>query len=230
MALGNTPRRETNFAVEASKSFTFSIHFKTADNSTVDLEGAQIRFVAAELAHRGGTEVLEKTATIIENTSIAQFDFQAEDLSIVPGSYAYDVTLIPETGYSTPILKGVFEIGPNTDEYVQNVFDTGLSTGTDITAILEEHDVVEVTIERVDGLFSLAQELIIDFREEIATKQGVLNATLASANSAAVNAANSADELRHWFNTVGFPFWKGTQAQYDAITTKNPDVLYLITG
>lgn len=230
MALGNTPRRETNFTVEMNKSFSFSIWFKAADDTPVDLSNAELRFVAGEMAHRGGNEVLVATAVMTDLPGMMQFDFQAEDLAIDPGSYAYDVTLIPESGYSTPILKGVFEVGTNTDEYVENVYTSEVSTGSDITVYLNEHDVVEVTVERVDGLFVLTQELISDFRDEIAAAQVTLAASADAAAESAQQAFTSADELRHWFNTVGFPFWKGSQAQYDAIPVKNPDVLYLITA
>lgn len=229
MAFGNTPRRETNIAVEANKSFAFGIFFKAQDGTPVDLTDSTLRFVAAELGHRGGSEVLSVVASPMdENTAMQQFEFQAEDLALPPGSYPYDVTLIPSSGYSTPILKGTLEIGSNTDVDTSNVYSSGVSTGSDVTVYLNQHDLVEVTIERVDGLFMLVTEAIRDFKEEIEAASIVLQQQVDAAASSATDAANSADELRGWFNSVGFPFWKGTQAEYDAIPVKDPNVLYLI--
>ena len=105
-----------------------------------------------------------------------------------------------------------------------------MSTGTDVIVQLNGTDVVEVTVERVDGLFMLVKELLDDFRQEIVDAKAYMDTKAAEADASAQYAASKAAQLEGWFNTVGFPFWKGTQAQYDAITTKNPDVLYLITG
>lgn len=231
MALGNTPRRETNIAVEANKSFTFGIWFKSADGTPIDLTGSTIRFVAAQLAHRNGVEVLSLTAVPMEdNPGMQQFEFQAEDLALPPGTYPYDVTLIPPSGYSTPILKGHLEIGTNTDVNTNNVYDSGLGTGTDVTVYLNEHDLVEVTIERVDGLFMLVTEVINDFRDEIEVEKLALTALKNAADASAQQSAFHAEELRGWFNSVGFPFWKGTQAEYDALPSKDPNVLYLVVA
>ena len=230
MALGNTPRRETNIAVEANKSYAFGIWFKTTDNTPVDLTGSELRFVATENAYHNGAEVISLVAIpMLDQPDMQQFEFQAEDLSLTPGSYSYDVTLVPPSGYSIPILKGQLEIGANSDLDTSNTF-TDVATGTDVIVQLNGSDVVEVTVERVDGLFMLVKELLDDFRQEIADAKAYMDTKAAEADASAQYAANKAAQLEGWFNSVGFPFWKGTQAQYDAITTKNPDVLYLITG
>lgn len=230
MALGNTPRRETNIAVEANKSYAFGIWFKTADRTPIDLTGSELRFVATENAYHNGAEVISLVAIpMLDQPDMQQFEFQAEDLSLTPGSYSYDVTLVPPSGYSIPILKGQLEIGANSDLDTSNTF-TDVATGTDVIVQLNGSDVVEVTVERVDGLFMLVKELLDDFRQEIADAKAYMDTKAAEADASAQYAANKAAQLEGWFNTVGFPFWKGTQAQYDAITTKNPDVLYLITG
>lgn len=158
-----------------------------------------------------------------------QFEFQAEDLALDAGSYAYDITLIPPSGYSIPILKGQLEVGANSDLDTDNVF-TDISTGTDIIVDLAGTDVVEVTIERVDGLFMLVKELLEDFRAEIAAAQASMDAKVAAAAASAQIASDKAAQLEGWFNSVGFPFWKGTQAEYDAIPVKDPNVLYLIVA
>jgi hypothetical protein len=230
MALGNTPRRETNIAVEANKSYAFGVWFKSADNTPIDLTDSVLRFVATENAYHTGAEVISKVAVpMLDQPDMQQFEFQAEDLALDAGSYAYDITLIPPSGYSIPILKGQLEVGANSDLDTDNVF-TDISTGTDIIVDLAGTDVVEVTIERVDGLFMLVKELLEDFRAEIAAAQASMDAKVAAAAASAQIASDKAAQLEGWFNSVGFPFWKGTQAEYDAIPVKDPNVLYLIVA
>jgi len=231
MAIGNTPTRETNITVEANRSFAFGIWFKAEDGTPIDLTDSVLRFVASEMAHFGGTEVLSSIATpMADNKGMMQFEFQASDLALTPSTYAYDVTLVPPSGYSTPILKGHLVVGNNTDEDISNIYQTGVSTGADVTVYLKDRDVVEIKVERVDGLFMFVTELIHDFRDEIAENQALMDEKVASAQASAQLAYSKAEELRGWFNSVGFPFWKGTQAQYDAIPVKDPNVLYLITA
>jgi hypothetical protein len=230
MALGNTPRRETNIAVEANKSYAFGVWFKSADETPIDLTDSVLRFVATENAYHTGAEVISKVAVpMLDQPDMQQFEFQAEDLALDAGSYAYDITLIPPSGYSIPILKGQLEVGANSDLDTDNVF-TDISTGTDIIVDLAGTDVVDVTIERVDGLFMLVKELLEDFRAEIAAAQASMDAKVAAAAASAQIASDKAAQLEGWFNSVGFPFWKGTQAEYDAIPVKDPNVLYLIVA
>ena len=230
MALGNTPRLETNFAVEANRSYAFGVWFKSADETPIDLTDSVLRFVATENAYHTGAEVISKVAVpMLDQPDMQQFEFQAEDLALDAGSYAYDITLIPPSGYSIPILKGQLEVGANSDLDTDNVF-TDISTGTDVIIQLYGTDVVEVTVERVDGLFMLVRELISDFRDELAAVQLQLVAIAEAAAASAQEAANQALELRGWFNSVGFPFWKGTQAEYDALPTTDPNTLYLIVA
>jgi hypothetical protein len=228
MALGNTPRQETNISVEANKSYSFGVWLKSSDGTPVDLTGSELRFVATENAYHSGVEVLSVSAVpMLEQPDMQQFEFQAEDLALTPGSYSYDVTLIPPSGYSVPLLKGQLEIGANSDMDTSNIY-SDISTGVDVIVELSGKDVVEITIERVDGLFTLVKELLDDFRAEIAAAQAEMTATAAAADASAQLAAAYANELRAWLDSVGFPFWKGTQAEYDAIPVKDPNVLYLI--
>jgi hypothetical protein len=233
VALGNTPRRETNLAVEASKSYVLGLYFvqQSANESDepfpLDLTGCEVRFVMAEPPQRGSTEVLTMLAVLEQpETGLAQLRFQAADLTLEPGSYAYDVTLIPPSGYSTPILKGYVEVGANTDIYDENVY-TNLNITTDITVEVVGHDSVTVIIERVDGMFLVVSELIENFEISM---QAQVDAAAASAQAAMVSeneAWSYKNEMQVWLNNAGFPFWQGTQAEYDAIT-KTSDILYLI--
>lgn len=230
MALGNTPRRETTISVEAGKSYSFGIWFTTKDSTPVDLDGSEVRFVATEGQSRRGTVVLSTVAVpMLDSTNMVQFEFQADDLALTPGPYAYDVTLITPSQYSVPVLKGILEVGANSDYETSNVF-TDVSTGTDVTVRLDGNDVVEVTIERVDGLFRLTQELLEKFREEMAAYKAHIDAKAAAAEDAALTAQRLSDEMAEWLRQVGFPFWKGTQEEYDRISKKEPNWLYLITA
>jgi hypothetical protein len=228
VALGNTPRRETTIAVEASKSYAFGLYFKTPDGLPVDLTDCELRLVAAEAPHVGGTEVMSLVAvSTAPQSGLAQFNMQASDLALEPGSYSYDVTLLPPTGYSSPIIKGYIEVGPNTDLDTDNVY-VGVEVGSDVTVFMEHGDVVEITIERVDGLYMIVSALIEDFNEAMqAEVDKAAGHAQDSANSASLS-QSYAQEMQVWLDNAGYPFWKGTYAEYQALSPKR-EVLYLLT-
>jgi hypothetical protein len=228
VALGNTPRRETIIAVEASKSYVLGMYFVMEDGTPVDLTDCILRFVATEPPQRGSSEVLNLNATLDQPaTGLAQFKFQAADLTLEPTSYAFDVTLVPPSGYSTPILKGYLEVGSNTDLDDTNVYDE-LNVISDITVTIGAGDSITIVLERVDGLFLVVSDLILRFTEEmeeqVAAAAGSAQASLNSANLSAQYAAS----MQEWLDNAGYPFWKGTQAEYDSIAKKR-EILYLIT-
>jgi hypothetical protein len=232
VALGNTPRRETNIAVEASKSYVLGMRFIQQVNEDasdpVDLTGCTLRFVATEPPQRGSTEVLNLIAEMDQPESgLAQFKFQAADLTLEPTQYAYDVTLIPPSGYSTPILKGYLEIGSNTDLDDSNVYGQ-LNVTSDITVTWGQGDNITIEIERVDGMFlvvsALIEEFAVDMQEQVDKAAASAQASLNSANLS----ASYAQSMQVWLDNAGYPFWKGTQAQYDSIQKKG-EFLYLIT-
>jgi hypothetical protein len=232
VALGNTPRRETNIAVEASKSYVLGMYFiQRANEDTpepVDLTDCELRFVATDPPQRGSTEVLSLIAVMDQpETGLAQFKFQAADLTLEPGQYAYDVTLLPPSGYSTPILKGYLEIGANTDLEDTNVYGN-LNVTSDITVILDEHDSITIEIERIDGMFLVVSRLIEDFSEAMQLQVDAAAASAQDSLNSANLSASYAAEMQEWLDNNGFPFWKGTQAQYNALSPKY-EILYLIT-
>lgn len=228
MALGNTPRRETNIALEASKSYVLGLQFRDASDKPIDLDDSIVRIVVAEGSRAGHLEVLSKEATYVGGSlGLVQFRFQAQDLALDPGSYPYDVTLVAASGFSTPVLKGYFEIGPNADADDSNQFEH-IFTGSDISVIVEQGDLIEIRIERVDGLFTLAEQMILDFNETLEGQTAVLDAAVVRATQEADRSGGYASELRAWMAAVGFPFWQGTQAQYDNIPAPDPLILYLI--
>lgn len=146
MSLGNTPCKEVSIFVEACKSYVFSIHVITQSGLDVDLTDAVMRFVATAGPYRNETVVLEIIGIPVpDRLNGRQFQFQAADLALAPGEYAYDVTLITLNEYSIPLLKGLLELGPNTDAYDDN-FYSNVFTGQDVIVELNGTDLVEVSV------------------------------------------------------------------------------------
>lgn len=147
MILGNTPRKEVSFFVEASKSFAVGLQFKTVDGAPIDLTGAEVRLVATEPVNLGGVEVMNKLAESTDPlTGFTQFNLQAEDLALDPSNYPYDATLVSQN-YSLPILKGFFEVGANTDSDISNIYASVIAPST-ITVILDQGQVSEIHVGR----------------------------------------------------------------------------------
>jgi hypothetical protein len=229
VALGNTPTRETNFAVEASKSYAFGISFRDKDDDPVSLEGAEVRMVIARETYHGGGVVLEKKAVlIVPLEGLCQFQFQAEELAITPGQYVYDITFVSSSNFSTPILKGYFEVGYNVDYDSSNVYGD-VNSGSDITAVVSNGDLIELTIEKIDGMYHVINELIKNFRQDMTNEVKVAVEAGKAAVNAAMAANADANELRAMLVMAGYPFWRVlTQAEYDALPEIANGVLYVI--
>lgn len=228
--IGNTPRRETNIYVEANKSFAFGIHFINAvSGGDLDLTGTTVRLTASQQPHKGGTEVLNvEAAHIADVQGLVQFQFQASDLALDSGQYAYDVTMVTTQGYSVPIIKGYIEVGSNTDQDVSNTF-TDIHADSEITAAIGDSNVVEITVERIDGMLSVTQGLILGFEERMETQVGKAEAAASTAEYWSSKTTTDIADLKTWMIGVGFPYWKGTTAQYGALKNPDPSVLYLLT-
>lgn len=228
--IGNTPRRETNIHVEANKSFAFGIHFVNAvSGGDLDLTGTTVRMAVAQQPHLGGTEVLNLEAVHIADVQgLVQFQFQASDLAMPNGSYYYDVTLVTTQGYSVPILKGFLEVGTNTDQDISNVF-TDIHADSEITAAIGNSNVVEITVERIDGMLSVTQGLILDFEARMEVEVG--KAETAATDAQFWSNKTTADIAAHQthMDEMGFPYWKGTTAQYQQLAQPDQNVLYLLT-
>ena len=228
MSLGNTPNRETSISVEASKSYAFGLRFVDVEDQPISVEGSVIRFVATEPVYQGSNEVIIKEAShVLDTAGFVQFEFQAEELALDPGSYNYDITLIPPTGYSTPLLKGSLNVGSNTDTDVSNVY-SDVTVGSDVTVTLSAGDVIQLTLEQVDGLYLVTTSLIETFTSDM---EALVSDATTEADRAAAEAARAEqarDQMTDWLNATGFPFWKGTQEAYNALSPKSAQVLYLI--
>jgi hypothetical protein len=226
--ISNSPRQETPILVEANKSFAFGILFKESSGAYLDLTGCTVRIVVAKTGRRGGAEMLAQDAIVLyPKGGLVQFRFQADDLALPPGEYPYDVTLVSSLGYSVPVLKGTFEVASNVDLNADNVYGD-IHPQTDVTVRLMDRNVVSITIERVDGMLSAVLDLV---EKADARFQGYLAQAAASATTATKASTKvAADIATHttWLSSIGFPFWKGTKAEYDALGAPDPRVLYLI--
>ena len=150
--LGNTPRSQTMLRLEARKSFAFGIQFLKAETETpIGLTGATVRLVIAQPKYKGGAVVLTKTATILDPAlGLVQFALQATDLNMAEGEYPYAVTLVPSSGYSTLVLKGVVDVQENTDSSTTGTY-TGINPATNLAAYVESGGGVSVYVDKLDG-------------------------------------------------------------------------------
>ena len=157
MSLGNTPSRHHGFQLEQFKSFAFLMKFHLKE--VVDdvylpysLVGATVRLVVRAPEYQGGDVLLEIVGVPVDAAAgTVRFSLQAADLSMDPDDYPYDITLITESEYSTPVMKGVFTVGSNTDTNSDNVFDF-TSPGTEIDVEIHNGATVNVGIKNPDFL------------------------------------------------------------------------------
>lgn len=158
MTLGNTPVCRNDFFLEQRKSFAFLMHFQLRDRAVraetpdFDLTDSTVRIVVRYPQHLGGEKVIETEADEVELTEgRVQFRLQAIDLELDPEAYPYDITLLTPNGYTTPVMKGFFNIGSNTDTDSSNVFDlTNPNTWIEVGII--NSAVVQVRINNPDFL------------------------------------------------------------------------------
>lgn len=145
MVLGNTPRTETNFLIEANKSYAFAVQFKDPAGVAINLTGSTVRLVAT--GPDGIEAILETAVVTTPSTGYAQFNLQADDLALEPGVYAHDVTLLTSSGYSIPVIKGSIEVGSNVDLDITNVYTTVVTPDV-ITVTLDQGQVINVSTTR----------------------------------------------------------------------------------
>jgi Collagen triple helix repeat (20 copies)/BppU N-terminal domain len=151
VSLGNTPHRQTNILLERNKSFALNLRFTKKDGTPYDLTGATVRLVAVEPEHWGGQTVITETAVLlVPKDGTAQFKFQASDLSLQDGEYAYDMTLLSVGNYSTPILKGTIVLGENADTDSTNVYSTITNSSELVVTFGTSHE-VEVCLHYAEG-------------------------------------------------------------------------------
>lgn len=157
MTLGNTPARHHVFQLEQNKSFAFlmKFHLKVVVDDVYlpySLVGASVRLVMREPEYRGGGILLDVTAESVDAAAgTARFSLQAADLSMEPGEYPYDITLLTSIEYSTPVMKGIVVVGYNTDANADNVYDL-TDPGTVFSVEIHNGATVEVKIENPDFL------------------------------------------------------------------------------
>lgn len=150
--LGNTPVKTTNFYLDRGKSYAFTLSFVDKADKPLDVTGAVVRIVVEEPKHLGGAEVINTTAFHDDPVNgIVRFQLQAEDLLLEPAEYLYDITYIPAMGYSSPIIKGLFFIGYNTDDDVSNHY-TGVDLSSGLVITMHEGATVKICLDYAIGL------------------------------------------------------------------------------
>lgn len=146
--LGNTPRSYTLFRLDRAKSFAFEVRFVDEDGVAADMTGAVVRMVVEQPDYLGGAEVINATADMTNaEGGRALFALQATDTDLDPETYALDITVVADSGYSVPIVKGGVEIVFNVDDDTSNVY-SGPNLTSGIEVVLSGTDIIQV---RLDG-------------------------------------------------------------------------------
>ena len=149
--LGNTPVQRINIQLESDKSFALFLRFADAEGNAEDTTSATVRLVAVQPQHQGGAVAL--TATAVEEDHAqgrVKFLLQASDLDLEPGSYPYDITLVTESEYSIPVLKGELLIGSNTDADTSNIY-SDVDPGSELLVTLSNGNTVDVCLNNLPG-------------------------------------------------------------------------------
>lgn len=150
--LGNTPVQRTNIYLDRGKSYALDLVFETKDYEPFDLTGFTVRIVVASPPHFGGEDIILMTAVHLDSVAgVVQFPLQAAQLLLEPGEYPYDITLLGVNGYSSPVVKGYFLIGFNTDSDVSNTYP-GANQSQAIRVTMEGRNVIHVCLEYADGI------------------------------------------------------------------------------
>lgn len=185
--LGNSPRSHTTLTLERAKSFAFGMRFRDTRRHPVDVDAAEVRLVISKPRHRGGEQLVVKDAEVVDAAlGLIQFPLQAADLDLAEGEYPFVVVLEGATGYSTAVLKGTIDILDNAESESAARQYSGVNPGTNLAVALEEGNVVNVTVENVDGLSLIVEERITDFADQMDSK-------LVVAEGQAAEAADQAD-------------------------------------
>lgn len=115
-SLTNSPEEQLVLRLEARKSFTFGLRFRTATGDYIDITGADVRLTAARVhADEQVETVFTAVAVHTESTlGMARVDIQAADLDLEPGTYYFALTVL-NGGYSSVVTKGVIELQQNVE-------------------------------------------------------------------------------------------------------------------
>lgn len=120
--IGNVPQDRVVIRAAARKSFTFGLWVTDTNNVALDISTTQIRIVAKQLpldpADTDDSDNLFDNNVAALGTGAllgyATFNLQATDLDHKPGEYPFVIVLHDE-GYSSILVRGVFDIVPNTE-------------------------------------------------------------------------------------------------------------------
>lgn len=115
-SLTNSPEEQLVLKLEARKSFTFGLRFRTATGGYIDITGADIRLTAARVLADDQVETVFTAIAVHTESALgmARVDIQAADVDLEPGSYYFALTVL-NGGYSSVVAKGVIELQQNVE-------------------------------------------------------------------------------------------------------------------
>ena len=150
--LGNTPTKQTNFFLDRGKSFAFAVMFEDKHEQPLDMTGGEVRIVVEEPQHFGGAEVIQVRAEEVD-ASVGHFEFelQASELLLEPAEYPYDITFLSASNYSTPVVKGFFVIGDNTDDDVSNTYP-GIDSSQGVKVVWDNGATIKLCLDFAEGI------------------------------------------------------------------------------
>ena len=149
--LTNTPQQQLFFDLERRKSYSFRCRLLYADRTPLDLTGCTLRFVVKQSEY---DDDMFDSENLVVNSEAAistplsgegVFNFQAAELDADPGAYNYSIVLWTADGFSAVVVKGSFNLHPNTDSlsmtkaYSSGTADAALELtlrGTDLVNIV----------------------------------------------------------------------------------------------
>lgn len=98
-------------------SFSFYVKFFDERRRAWDITDADFRLVIQNAAYPYNNVVVNYPATQEDSKGFIRFDLQTYELDLDPGEYPYSIVMVSPKGYSSVVVKGVFQIIPNPDAY-----------------------------------------------------------------------------------------------------------------
>jgi hypothetical protein len=173
MYLGNATEDPVVVRAMARKSFALGLYIQDYNGRPLDINGCVIRIV---MRKNVPSSTVDDSANLITNSTaanlaplvgFARFEFQATDLDHKPGEYMYTVVMIDDTGFSTVLLHGPFELIQNTEfSSLSDTYTTADAFSQAIAIQLREQSIVQVrtgpTLAPGETTFTFADEQKLD--------------------------------------------------------------------
>jgi hypothetical protein len=144
--ISNDPQVETLFRLKQHRPFSLTLTCEKQDKSRLDLTGASLRMVFADIKRKGGTVRVTSTATLVSAVDgTARFDVQGDDLGFTPGTYDLVITLTSAEGFASSIIEGQVELAYNPDPAVP-LDHAGVVPPLSLTATFRDQNRITVRV------------------------------------------------------------------------------------